>query len=161
MNSGTVKKRTLRKSEIGYGVPVIEAFHVGPVLLGVGRSRRPALSHVKRHRTVERIGEDFVAIASLTGGYAAVRQGNSDRRQASRETRRLNKASTEVEESWPFSWVLGGRDLLIGAVHQRVSTISKQSAFRDFCGVQFLSHHGLDWVSPDRNNRTKFGLRCI
>jgi hypothetical protein len=28
-------------------------------------------------------------------------------------------------------------------------------------GVQFLSHHGLDGISPKRNHRTKLVLHCV
>src|SRR5215831_45214 len=116
------------------------------------------LGRIKCHLTVERLGEDLIDVALLVGGYGAFRQGNSDRRHVRIDARRLDEGSPEVEEIRPFSGVLGGRDLLIGAVHQRVSTISEQSAFRDLRGVQLLSHHGLDRVSPNRSDRTKIDL---
>src|SRR5919106_249000 len=102
----------------------------------------------KCHITVERVREDLVEVTLLTGGYSAVRQGNSDRRHVCADVRRLDEGSPEVEEIRPFSGILGGRDLLIGAVHQCVSTISEQSAFRNLGGVQLLSHHGLDRIAP-------------
>src|SRR3990172_9182267 len=119
-----------------------------------------ALGRMKCDLTVERLGEDLVEVTLLTGGYGAVRQSNSHRRHVRADARRLDEGSPEVEEVRPFSGVLGGGDFLIGAVHQRVSTISEQSAFRNLGGVEFLPHHGLDGVSPERNHRTKLDLRC-
>ena len=43
-------------------------------------------------------------------------------------------------------------DLRIRAVQQGVSTIAEQAAFRDVGGVQLLSHHRLDGISPKRNH---------
>src|SRR5262249_39820142 len=102
----------------------------------------------------------LVEVTLLTGGHGAVRQGNSHRRHVRAEARRLDESSPEIKEIRPFSRVLCGRDLLVGAVHQRVSTIAEQSAFRNLGGIQFLSHHGLDRVSPNRNHHTKI-LRWI
>src|SRR5437762_11335547 len=86
-----------------------------------------ALGRIKCHLTVERLGEDLVEVALLTGGHGAVWQGNSDRRHVRADARRLDKGSPVVEESRPFSGVLGARDLPIEAVHQRVGTISERS----------------------------------
>src|SRR5258708_1134637 len=119
------------------------------------------LGRIKCHLTVERLGEDLVEVTLLIGGYAPLRHGNSDRMHVPAEARGLDGGSPEVEEIRPFSGVFGGRNLFIGAVHDRVSTISEQSAFRNLGGVQLLSHHGLDRVSPNRNHRAKIDLQWI
>src|SRR5260370_10734432 len=119
------------------------------------------LGRIKCHLTVERLGEDLVDVTLVIGGYGAVRQGNSDRRHVRADARGLAEGSPEVEEIRPFSGVFGGRNLRIGAVHDRVGTISEQSAFRNLGGIQLLSHHGLDRVSPNRNHRAKVDLHWI
>jgi hypothetical protein len=37
MYDGTVEKSTLRQTEVGDGVPMLEAFDIGPVFLSCGR----------------------------------------------------------------------------------------------------------------------------
>src|SRR6266478_10028524 len=116
MDSGTVEKCALGQPEIGDGISVVEAFYIRPVLLGIGRSCLAAPGPIKCHLAVERFGEDLVQVTLLTGGYGAIRQGNSDRRRVRAAERRLDERSPEVEEVWPFSGVFGRRDLPIGVV---------------------------------------------
>ncbi len=85
--------------------------------------------------SAERLGEDLVGVTLLTGGHGAVRQCDPDRRPVRAGARRLDEGSPEVEEIRPFSGVLGGRDFSIGAVHQRISTISQKSELRNLGGV--------------------------
>jgi hypothetical protein len=39
--------------------------------------------------------------------------------------------------------------LPVGAVDEGIRAIPKQPTFRNVSGVQFLSHHGLDGITPD------------
>src|SRR5947208_12385835 len=98
-----------------------------------------ALGRIKCHLTVERLGEDLVEVALLTGGHGAVRQGNSDRRHVRADARRLDKGSPVVEESRPFSGVLDASDLPIETVYQRVGMISEQYDFAYHGGVKLLT----------------------
>gem|GEM_PF-4494334 len=68
--SGSVKS-------IGDGVPVVEAFHVRPVLLGIDR---PALGCARCHLTVECLRQDLVEVTLVTGDSGAIGESNSDRR---------------------------------------------------------------------------------
>src|SRR5207249_9147060 len=74
---------------------------------------------------------------------------------------RLDEAGAEIEEIRPFSRVLGGRRLPVGAVDKGVRAIPEQPTFRNLSGVQFLSHHGLDGIAPKRNHRTRLDLRRV
>src|SRR2546425_429137 len=117
MDSGTVEKGPLWQSEIGDGVPVVEAFYVRPVLLGISRRHMTALARIKCHRPLERLGEDLVDVTLLAGRHGSIRQGNPDGRHVATDARRLDEGSPKVEKVRPFPGVLGARDLPIGAVH--------------------------------------------
>ncbi len=108
-----------------------------------------ALGGTEFYSTAERRGEDLVEVTLLARGHCAVRQRDADRRQVRAAARRLDEGRAEIEEARPFSGVLGARDLAIGAVDQRVSTISEKPAFGNLGGVQLFSHHGLDGISPE------------
>src|SRR2546427_8682569 len=91
MDDGTVEECALRQIEVGDRVPVIEAVHIRPVLLGFGRPgigkrgltylTMAALGCIERHLTVQRPREDLVEVALLAGDYRAIRQGDVDWRQ--------------------------------------------------------------------------------
>ena len=115
----------------------------------------------KCHLTVECLREDLVEITLVTGDSGAIGEGDADRRDCRGRTRRLDEGGAEIEETRPFSRVLGGRHLPVGAVDEGIRTIPKQPTFRHLSGVQLLSHHGLDGISPQRNHRTKLDLRCV
>src|SRR5207245_9804180 len=97
----------------------------------------------------------------MTGDSRDIREGDSGRGYFGGRTRRLHEGGAEIEETWAFSRILGGRRLPVGVVDEGVRTIPKQPTFRNLSGVQFLSHHGFDGISPERNHRTKLGLRCV
>src|SRR5438309_6321563 len=69
MDHGHVEECPLGEREIGDRVPVVEAFHVRPVLLGIDRS---ALSCTKCHLTIECLREDLVEITLVTGDSGAI-----------------------------------------------------------------------------------------
>src|SRR6266478_8988177 len=150
MDHGTVEECPLGQSEIGDRVPVVEAFHVRPVLLGIDRL---ALGCAKCYLTVECFREDLVEVTLVTGDSGAIGEGNSDRRNFCGRTRRLDKGGAKIEETWPFSRVLGGRHLPIGAVDEGIRTIPKQPTFPNLSAIQLLSQHGLHRISPKRNYR--------
>src|SRR5206468_13067238 len=89
-----------------------------------------------------------------------VGKGNSDRRHVCADAWSLDKGSPVIEESRRVSIVLSARDLPIEAVHQRVGTISDQSAFGNLRGVQLISHHGFDGIAPEGNHPTDLELCC-
>src|SRR5258708_2434706 len=90
MHDGTVEKGTLGQTEVGDGVPVLEAFDIWPVLLGCGRPQigrcgfndLPMTVHncIKCHLTLEHLREDLVEVRLLTVDDGAIRQGDADRR---------------------------------------------------------------------------------
>src|SRR5206468_1632171 len=71
MDTGTVEKCPRWQSDIGDGVPVVEAVHIRPILLGMGGLRGAALARSQCHLTVKRLGQDFVDLALLAGGEGA------------------------------------------------------------------------------------------
>ena len=71
----------------------------------------------------------------------------------------IDEGSAEVKQLGPLPGVLRARDLPVGAVHERVSAIPQQPAFGDLGSVQLLSHHGLNWIAPEGNDRTKSYVR--
>src|SRR5437016_12444827 len=109
MDSGTVEKCALGQPEIRDRIPMVEALYIRPVLLGLGRPCLAVPGPIKCHLAVERLGEDLVQVTLLTGGYGAIRQGNSDRGHVRAAARRLDKRSPEVEQTWPFSGALRRR----------------------------------------------------
>ena len=70
MDHRTVEEGLLGESEIGDGVPVVEAFHVRPVLLGADRSPLAVPAAY-----VECFREDLVEITLVTGNRGAIREG--------------------------------------------------------------------------------------
>src|SRR5882724_2654169 len=158
MDDGHVEECPLGKREIGDRVPMVEALHVRPVLLGIDR---PALGDTKRHLAVERLREGLIEITLVTGDSRAIGEGDSDRREFHGRAHRLDEGGAEIEETRPFSRVLGRRRLPVGAVDEGVRTIPEQPTFRNLGGVQLLAHHGLDGISPERNHRTELDRPCV
>jgi hypothetical protein len=137
---------------------VVEAFHVRPVLL---RSDSRALSCTKYNLAIECLGEDLVEVTLVTGHAGAIGQAirTGDTFAAARGY--AMKLGTEIEQTRPFSRVLGARHLPVGAVNEGVCTIPEQAAFRNLSGVQFLSRHGLDGISPKGNHRIKLDRAAV
>src|SRR3989442_8007826 len=158
MDCGSIEKCSLRQSEIGDGVAVVEAFQVGPVLFGIDGSR---LGCPEYHFTVERLREDLVEFTLITGDRGAIGEGDSHRRDFGGGSRRLDEGGAEIEEMRPFPWVLGAGCFSVEAIDKGISTIPKQSAFRNLSAVQLLAHHRLHWISPERRHRTKLNLPCV
>src|SRR5439155_4312103 len=77
MDHGNVEECPFREREIGDRVPVVEAVHVRPVLLGIDRAVRGG---TKCHLAVERLREDLVEITLVTGDRGAIGEGDPDRR---------------------------------------------------------------------------------
>jgi hypothetical protein len=46
MHRGAVEERPLGESEVGDGIPMLEPFHVGPILLSIHGSRVAAPSRI-------------------------------------------------------------------------------------------------------------------
>lgn len=90
----------------------------------------------------------MVGVGLLAGDYGAVRECDVDRRDLLASVERIGESSPKVKELRPFSGIFGAGDLLIGLIHQGVSTIPKQPALCDFGGVEFFSHHGFDRIAP-------------
>src|SRR2546428_1332585 len=147
MDHGNVEECPLREREIGDRVPVVETFHVRPVLL---RIDRPALSCTKSHLAVESLREDLAEITLVTSDSGAIGEGDSDRRNLRGRTHRLDEGGAEIEEARPFSRVLGGRRLSVGAVDQGGTTNPNEPTFFYINRGHFLSHHGLHRGSPTR-----------
>src|SRR5262245_31105489 len=89
--------------------------------------------------TLQGVRQDLVNVALLIAAYRAVRKGNADGSCLPVDARRLHEGSPELEQIGPFSRILGRRDLPIGAVHERVRTITENPAAAYFRGVQLLS----------------------
>jgi len=157
MDHRDVEECPLGQREICDRVSVVEALHVWPVLLGIDH---PALGCTKCHLTVECLREDLVEVTLGTGDSGAIRQCDSAWRDFRGWACGLDEGGTEIEEARPFSRILGGRGLPVGGVDDGVRTIPKQPAFHYLGGIQFLTHHGLDGVPPQRNHRTNLDLRC-
>ena len=114
---------------------------------------------IKRHLTLEHLREDLVEVGLLTIDDGAIRQGDADRWHLHTDPWGVSQRGAKVEQLRPLPRVLGGCNLSIGGVDERVGAISKKAAFGDLGSIQLFSHHGLDWVSPERNDRTKNALR--
>ena len=84
MDHGHVEKCPLGKREIGDRVPVVEAFYVWPVLLGIDR---PPLGCQKCHLTVQRLREDLVEIILVTGDSVVVVGFMADAPESTRQGR--------------------------------------------------------------------------
>src|SRR4029077_4967113 len=121
MDHGTVEECPLGQSEIGDRVPVVEAFHVRPVLLGIDRL---ALGCAKCYLTVECFRENLAEVTLVTGVSGAIGEGNSDRRNFCGRPRRLDEGGAKIEERRPLPPVLGGRLLPSRAVAEGIRTIS-------------------------------------
>ena len=87
MDDGTIEKCALWQSEVGDRVPVVEALHIWPVLLGLGRLRMrdfgvdnllvAALGCIKPHLTIERLREDLVDVGLRTRNDGVMRIGST------------------------------------------------------------------------------------
>src|SRR4030095_6436994 len=122
---------------------------------------RPRPGCATCYLTVECVREDLVEVTLVTGDSGAIGEGNSDPRNFCGRMRRLYKVGVEIKETRPFSRGLRGCRLPVGAVDEGIRTIPEQPTFRNLSGVQLLSHHGLDGISPKRNYRTKLDLRSV
>src|SRR3989449_10756249 len=169
MDYGTVEERSDRQSEISDGVAEVEAFHVGPVLFGIGRAGREGgrwslliapPDGIQHHLPCERPRENLAAILLLTGDHGSVGQGNADGGRLRPGARMIDEGGAEVEELWPFARILRRSALAVLAGHEGVGTIAAPSSRCYLGGVQLLSHHRLDGISPQRNHCAKLGLRC-
>src|SRR5947199_8234860 len=134
---------------------MVEAVHVRPVLLGIDR---PTLSRTKCHLTVECLREDLVEITLVTGDSGAIREGNSNRRDFRGRPRRLDEGGTEIEETRPFSRVLGGRHLPVGAIDEGIRTITEQPTFRTLSGGQLLPPPRCHGILPPSSHRSHLGM---
>src|SRR5437667_12164598 len=123
MDHGNVEECPFGEREIGDRVPVVEALDVRPVLLAIDR---PASGGAKRHLAVERLREGLVEITLLTGEGRAIGEGDSDGREFGGRAHRLDEGGVEIEETRPFSRVLGGRRLSIGIVDDGIGTYTAQ-----------------------------------
>ena len=56
---------------------------------------------------------------------------------------------------------LRARDLPVGAIHECISAIAQQPLVGDLGSVQLLSHHGLNRIAPEGNDRTKSRVRRL
>src|SRR5256712_12625264 len=149
MDHGNVEECPLREREIGDRVPVVETFHVRPVLLRIDRA---ALGCTKSHLSVESLREDLAEITLVTRDSGAIGEGDFDRRNLRGRTHRLDEGGAEIEEARPFSRVLGGRRLSLGAVNEGVPTFPEEPTACYINAVQFLPLHGLPSGSPALNH---------
>src|SRR5206468_2668200 len=108
-----------------------------------------------------RLREDLVEITLITGDRGAIGEGDSHRRDFGGRSRWLDEGGAEIEEMRPFPWVLGAGCLSVEAIDKGISTIPKQSAFRNLSAVQLLAHHRLHGISPERRHSTKLNLPCV
>src|SRR5438552_14293091 len=155
MHRGTVEKGTLRQTEIGDGVPVLETFKIRPVLLSGSRDDNITLHHsTKCYVAVQGLRERLGNVRLVAVDKSSIRQGNADGRHLYTSVRHVGECSAEIKQLRPFPRVLCACNLAVGAVDNCVGTISQQSAFGDFGKIQFLSHHRLHWIAPDSNDRT-------
>src|SRR5262245_27086439 len=135
MNEGTVEKSTLGQIEVGDSVPVLETFHIRPVLLGFGG---PQIGHcgfnrllttthdcLESHLTLERVREDLMEIGLITTNVSAVGKGNTDRRQIRAAPWLLSQRGPEIEQPRPLPRVLGACNFPFGAVDEGVGAISQ------------------------------------
>src|SRR5260370_24929729 len=165
MHDSTVEKSPLRQTEVGDCVPVLEAFDICPVFFRCGYPQigrcgftdflRNVRDCIQCRLTLERLREDLVEVGLLTIEDGAIRQSDAERWQLHTGCWGVSARGAKVEQLRPLSRVLGGCNLSIGGVDERVGAISQKAAFRDLGSVQLFSHHGLDWVPPERNDRTK------
>ena len=82
----------------------------------------------------------------------AIGQGDADRRQLYAGCRGVGQRGAKVEQLRPLSRVLSAGNLAIGGVGEGVSAISQKPAFGDLGSIEFFSHHGFDWIPPERND---------
>src|ERR671914_304241 len=74
--------------------------------------------------------EKAVEIGLFAGNSGAIGEGNSDRRDFRRRSR-VDEGGAEIKETRPFSRILGGGRLPVGAIDNGIGTITHQSAFRN------------------------------
>ena len=153
VHHGGVEERPGRHVKIGHGVPVVQASHVRPVLLGRGaRGPLTGLGFLQGHVPIERPRESPLQITVPGGHYGPVRKGNPDRGHRRRGLWRLGVGGPEVEEVSPLPGVLGPSDLPRGAVHDGELPVPQQAPTGNLGGVQLLAHHGLDRIAPQRRD---------
>src|ERR1700733_13486835 len=113
---------------------------------------------IKCHLTLEYLREGPVEVGLLAVDDGAIRQGDADGWRLRTGFWVVSQRGAKVEQLRPLPRVLGGCHFAIGGVDERVGAISQKAAFGDLCSIQLFSHHGLDWVPPERNDRTKNAL---
>src|SRR5712692_9344970 len=138
MHEGTVEKGTLRQTEVGHGVSVLEAFDIRPVLLSRGRPQSGQCGFnyllmtvrdcIKCHLTLEHLREDLVEVGLLTLDNGAIRQSDAHRLHLHTGSWGVSKRGAEVEQLRPFSRVLGACNLSVRAIDERVGAISQEPA---------------------------------
>src|SRR5262249_29510952 len=143
--------------EVRDGISMIETFDVRPILLSRG------CWHVccrrKFHLTLENRREYLVEVGLLATNNCAIRKRDADWRRLHASLGNIDEYGSAVEQTRPFSRIFGACNLAVGTVNQCVRAVSDQPTSGDFASIQLLSHHGLDWVPPERNDRTKKCLR--
>src|SRR5271163_2786134 len=169
MHDGTVEKSPIGQAEVGDRVPVLEAFDICPVFFRRGRSQIGSCGFtcflmnvhgcIKCHLTLEHLREGLVGVELLAVDDGAIRQGDADRWRLHTGFWVVSQRGAKVEQLRPLPRVLGRCNFSIGGVDERVGAISQNAAFGDLGSIQLFSHHGLDWVPPERNDRTKNALR--
>ena len=65
----------------------------------------------------------------------------------------VDQSRLEIDEDSPLTRVFGAGDLAGRLVHDRVSSISLDSAFRNVRAFKFLPTHRLDRIPPQRSHR--------
>src|ERR1700681_4559584 len=84
MDGRGVKKSTRRQGEVGDGVPMLETFHIQPVLFGdllVGRAPLTASDLFQPHFALERGREDSGGVGLFGADRGTVRERDSRGRQ--------------------------------------------------------------------------------
>src|ERR1700730_6480110 len=135
MHDGTVEKGTLRQTEVGDGVPVLEAFYIWPVLRRCGRPHSwecgfndvlmTVRDCIKCHLTLQHLREDLVEVELLTIDNGAIRQCDAHRRNLHTGSWGVSKRGAEVEQLRPFPRVLGACNLSVGTIDERVGAITQ------------------------------------
>ena len=79
---------------------------------------------IKCHLTLEHLREDLVEVGLLTVDNGAIRQSDAHRRRLHTGSWGVSKRGAEVEQMRPFPRVLGACNLSVGAIDERVGSIS-------------------------------------
>jgi len=153
MHERTVEKCTLWQTEVGDGIPVIEALDIRPVLLSCGRPHTGQCGQF--HLTLKHLRELSGRGRAAHYDDGAIRERDADRSRLHTGSWHVRQRGPAVEQLRPLPRVLRACNLPVGAVDQRVASISQQPDLGDIGSVQLFSHHGLDGLPPERNDRTK------